>query len=124
MYTSLILSLVIFLPPALAQSSAAVGQRGKLASGPYNVIAACGEPQRKWMKATGRGEYEVDTWYLWYPKASTEIVITGGAWSGNIWVFAGAYPSPMSQSIYSAAELEKRMPCMKPWADAWTEAAH
>jgi hypothetical protein len=94
---------------------------------PYVVIAACGEPQRKWMTVSGRGQYETDTWHLWYPKIPAEVLVV--AWPQDTeeqmhyWTYSGTFRSKSDQDGYTPDELRKKMPCMKRWADAWDEAA-
>lgn len=86
------------------------------------IVDACGKPERQWMTVRGRGQYEADTQHILYGAKRVEVLLTAephGKEQSRYWIFSGAY---RGDAQIEGPELLKRMPCLKPWADAWDAA--
>jgi hypothetical protein len=90
----------------------------------FDVMLACGKPARVWMTASGRGQYERDTWHLWYPNVPAEIIVAAdpaGPPLEHFWKFEGGSPSLASDDFYDSAKLAKKMPCVAKWANVFAK---
>ena len=91
-----------------------------------DVIASCGQPAKHWKTSKGKGQYQVNSEYLWYPKVPAEIMLVAYPNDPKEQMrpsmFYGGSPSITTNDMYDQEELARRMPCVAKWANIMAHA--